>query len=495
MSQTVRSADDARHQLYEIMKRDDSFEQKAKDALELGTAYLDVDSGFLTRIESDTDHWETIASTDGADGLVPLGMTSNLNGMYCRHTIERDSPLALHDIPNQQTAVEAAEFDCYHGTTLTVNDEIYGTVCFVAVDARNDPFSEAETMFAELVGRLLEHELEYERQRDQLARQTSLVNVLDRVLRHNIRNELTIIRANARLHGEKHEDCSECEQIVESTDQLIGMSETARQLGKSINTEFDRRPIDLVALVDELVGQAAQSYPELPITVDAPDRLVVVAYPSVETAIWELIENVAEHAGECPTAVIRLRDEGEHVAIEIADDGPGLPEAERDVLQTGTETQLVHGSGLGLWSVYWVAVNHRGDLDIDTTDGTRVTLSLPRRDAHSSEGNTVGEPQVARAGDRYETAFEAAAAPVGFLMLAEDSQILEANEHAETLLDCSLAECAGQPITSVLETATGPLGDGSLVDGSGQIEQQDRTLEYRLTADVGSGQHLLVIQE
>ena len=212
MSQTVRSADDARHQLYEIMKRDDSFEQKAKDALELGTAYLDVDSGFLTRIESDTDHWETIASTDGADGLVPLGMTSNLNGMYCRHTIERDSPLALHDIPNQQTAVEAAEFDCYHGTTLTVNDEIYGTVCFVAVDARNDPFSEAETMFAELVGRLLEHELEYERQRDQLARQTSLVNVLDRVLRHNIRNELTIIRANARLHGEKHEDCSECEQ-------------------------------------------------------------------------------------------------------------------------------------------------------------------------------------------------------------------------------------------------------------------------------------------
>ena len=155
MSQTVRSADDARHQLYEIMKRDDSFEQKAKDALELGTAYLDVDSGFLTRIESDTDHWETIASTDGADGLVPLGMTSNLNWMYCRHTIERDSPLALHDIPNQQTAVEAAEFDCYHGTTLTVNDEIYGTVCFVAVDARNDPFSEAETMFAELVGRLL----------------------------------------------------------------------------------------------------------------------------------------------------------------------------------------------------------------------------------------------------------------------------------------------------------------------------------------------------
>ncbi|WP_336328054.1 ATP-binding protein [Halovenus sp. HT40] len=495
MSQIVRNADEARHQLYEIMKRDGSFEQKAKEALELGKAYLDVDSGFLTRIESDTDHWETIVSTDGTDGLVPPGMKSNLSGTYCRHTLERDSPLALHDIPGQQTAVEAEKFDCYHGTTLTVNDEIYGTVCFVAVDARSDPFSEAETMFAELVGRLLEHEIEHERQRDQLARQTSLVNVLDRVLRHNIRNELTIIRANARLHGEKHEDCSECEQIVESTDQLIGMSETARQLGKSINAEFDRRPIDLVALVNDLAQQATESYSELSITVDAPDRLVVVAYPSVETALWELIENVAKHAGESPTATLRLRDDDEHVAIEIGDDGPGLPEAERDVLQTGTETQLAHGSGLGLWSVYWVAVNHRGDLDIDTTDGTRITLSLPRQDADLSDGGAIsaGELQVARAGDRYETAFDAA--PIGVVMLAENGQILEANDHAETLLDCPVPESAGKQITSVLETATGPLGDGSLADGTGQIEHQGHALDYRLTADVGSGQHLLVIQE
>lgn len=495
MSQTVPSGDEVRRQLYEIMKQEDSFEQKATEALELGKSYLNVDSGFLTRIEPETDHWETVVSTGGTDALVPTGTTKHLSGTYCRHTLERDSPLALHDIPGQQTPVKPAEFDCYHGTTLTVNDEAYGTVCFVALDARSDPFSEAETMFAELISRLLEHELEHERQRDQLARQTSLVNVLDRVLRHNIRNELTIIRANARLHGEKHENCSECERIVESANQLIGMSETARQLGKSINAEFDRRPTNLVAVVEKLAQQARESYPELSITLDVPDRLVVRAYPSVETALWELLENASEYAGESPAVDIRLRDAGEYVEIEISDDGPGLPDSERDVLQTGTETKLIHGSGLGLWSVYWVAISHRGELDIDTTDGTRVTLSLPYRTVETPGDveTFANKPQIARAGDRYETLFDAA--PVGFAMLAESGQILEANDRAEMLLDCSAAEYAGQLITDVVETATGALGDGSFADGRGQIEQGGRTLTYRLAANVGSGQHLLVIDE
>jgi signal transduction histidine kinase len=490
VSQTALDADEARHRLYEIMKRDGAFEQKAKEALELGKSYLNVDTGFLTRIESETDHWETVVSTDDADGPVPAGMTQNLSGTHCRYTLERDSPLALHNIPEQETTVESNGFDCYHGTTLTVNGEVYGTVCFLARDARSSSFSEAETMFAELVSRLLEHELEHERQRERLARQTSLVNVLDRVLRHNIRNELTIIRANARLHTEEHDDCSECEQIVDAADELIETSETARQLGKSINAEFDRRPMDLVSTVEELAQQAREAYPAVSITVDAPERLVVAAYPSIQTALWELLENIGEHAGDAPAAEIRLRGTEESISISVADNGPGLPDTERDVLQTGTETQLVHGSGLGLWAVYWVAVSHRGELTIDTDGGTRVTLSIPRREADVTDGV---EPQIARAGGRYETVFEAA--PVGLVVLAENGQILDANPHAERLLGWAETEYVGQPIMTLVETATGPLGTDIVADGSGEIQRVDHSLRYRLAAQIGSGQHLLVVQD
>jgi two-component sensor histidine kinase len=347
-------------------------------------------------------------------------------------------------------------------------------------------------MFAELVSRLLEHELEHERQREQLSRQTSLVNVLDRVLRHNIRNELTIIRANARLHGEKHEDCDECEQIVTAADELIDMSETARQLGKAINADLDRRPLDLTTVVRSVVEQAREMYPDLTIDVDIPDRLVVVAYPSVETALWELLENVGEHAGERPHATISLSESDDRVHLEAADDGPGLPNSEQDVLQAGTETQLAHGSGLGLWSVYWVALNHRGELHLDTTDGTRVTLSLP----HQTADETIGshsDPQVERAGERYETAFEHA--PTGLVVLAEDGEVFEANAHAKRLVDCGGESERGLSFSTLVDAATGPLADDTLSAGQGQLERADQTLSYRLATDVGADQHLLVIEE
>ena len=101
MSAGSLDADEARHRLYGIMKGDDPFESKAREALELGTAYLGVETGFVTRIEPEIDYWETVVSTDGAGGMVPEGMRTDLSGTYCRHTLERDSPLALHDVPNQ----------------------------------------------------------------------------------------------------------------------------------------------------------------------------------------------------------------------------------------------------------------------------------------------------------------------------------------------------------------------------------------------------------
>jgi nitrogen-specific signal transduction histidine kinase len=485
-------ADEARHRLYGIMKGDDPFESKAREALELGTAYLGVETGFVTRIEPEIDYWETVVSTDGAGGMVPEGMRTDLSGTYCRHTLERDSPLALHDVPNQSFDPGTDGFDCYHGTTLTVGGEPYGTVCFVSRTARDRPFTEAETMFAELVSRLLEHELEHERQQERLARQTSLVNVLDRVLRHNIRNKMTVVRANARLHGERHGGCTECEKIVDAANELIDMSETARQIGKSINAEFERRPLDIGDLLREVGERAGEAYPDATVDVDVPDGLVFPALPSLETAVWELVENAGRYAGPGPRIRIAGRDRDDCVEIEVADDGPGLPAAERDVLQTGTETQLAHGSGLGLWSAHWVATSHGGTMDIDTDDGTRVTLTLPRPGPGGER-----EPRISRAEDRYEAAFENRA--VGMALLDDESHITEVNDRTATLLDRSESAVVGRPIAEVLTSVTGPLATSRAAAGEGRCTvdtaEGPRELRYTVTPETAPGQRLVVFGE
>jgi signal transduction histidine kinase len=67
------------------------------------------------------------------------------------------------------------------------------------------------------------------------------------------------------------------------------------------------------------------------------------------------------------------------VAVTVSDDGPGLPETEREVL-TGkmSVTPLDHGSGLGLWLVRWIVTAYGGDVTYADrpNGGSDITLTL-----------------------------------------------------------------------------------------------------------------------
>lgn len=97
-------------------------------------------------------------------------------------------------------------------------------------------------------------------------------------------------------------------------------------------------------------------------------------------AIDELLTNAIEHAdSSTPTVWVTVRDGEAFARLDIADDGPGLPEMERQVLESGTETPLRHSSGLGLWLVRWIVKDLGGDVTARERDGggTVISLRLP----------------------------------------------------------------------------------------------------------------------
>lgn len=102
-----------------------------------------------------------------------------------------------------------------------------------------------------------------------------------------------------------------------------------------------------------------------------------------------LIENAIErNDAETPRVVVsvaRSADDGEFIALRIRDNGPGIPAMEREVLEQGSETPLVHGSGLGLWLVYWSVTGLGGTVTFEATEprGSIVTVRLPAGDASS----------------------------------------------------------------------------------------------------------------
>ena len=247
-------------------------------------------------------------------------------------------------------------------------------------------------------------------------RRRQRLGVLNRVLRHNLRNDLSVVQlyADQLVETGRGETPELAETIRAQAAGLLELGDKAREAADALDTEGSRRTIPVAAILEEAVGGAGEPSNETDdghgedgagpqsVTLSVPKELAAHVDPAPLTlAVANLVENAREH-GAPPTQVTAWGD-GDEVVIEVRDEGPGVPEHELDMLRAETETALEHGSGLGLWLVRWGVDAVGGELTVDTTDGTTATLRVPGRVAEGTdtagaadtsrvtETNTVGE--------------------------------------------------------------------------------------------------------
>jgi len=212
---------------------------------------------------------------------------------------------------------------------------------------------------------------------DELRRERRL-EVLNRFLRHNVRNESVVIQARAELLSETltGEQADHAATIERAVDRLVESGDKARTLSEAGTESEDLEPVALRELVDGVVETLSSTY-DGEIAVDVADELTVQSQPVLlEVLVTNLVENALQHVPQ-PHVTIRGTVDDETVALSVTDDGPGIPDHELSVLERGQETALSHGSGIGLWLVRWATTSLSGDLRFDTTEGTTVTVRLP----------------------------------------------------------------------------------------------------------------------
>lgn len=498
---TTISIGEARQQLHETLRTDRPFDEKARTALELGRQYLGADGGLLVRIDRENNHWEPVITTDIAAESFSFSHDPDLGETYCGETIDHNTPFVLHDSANQgwadDPAFEFCEFHTYLGVPLILNEDAYGTVCFVAKEPRSEPFGNAETWFAEHLTRLLERELERKHVEAELTNQTNLATVLNRVLRHNLRNDISVIRGYTELMAEQLDDEPVAETVLAHIDDLIKLSQKARELEEVISASSERQYTEITSLVENIVGTISDEYPSSSISVEYDGEIRIGVLRNFDRAIEELVENAVKHSGDSPRVTISIETVANGVEIRISDDGPGLPDHEAKVLADGKETPLAHGTGLGLWLAYWIIMNHDGSLDSTVTnDGTTMTISVP-------EKPTVGAQQqlteLTRSRDKYKAAFQEANEAI--VIVDDNGRIMDANPATSTVFGLDHQKLMGRPIAEFLSDdfefktewrellETGGERDIAPVLG---IDGVDRVLEYSATADIIPGQHLFV---
>jgi PAS domain S-box-containing protein len=214
---------------------------------------------------------------------------------------------------------------------------------------------------------------------EQRERQRRL-EVLNRVLRHNLRNDMTVVLGTAeeiRRRNESPANEALLETLIRKAEQVVSLSDRAREIEAAVRRDGQPdRQVSPTELVDDVVDELAPEHPEATLTTDC-ERVPPVADRRLRTAIYEVVENALAH-NDAPTVEVTVGADQGSVEIVVEDDGSGIPDDELAVVTGDVPiTQLTHGTGLGLWLITWLAESSGGTVSFESGEGTTVTLRLP----------------------------------------------------------------------------------------------------------------------
>ena len=253
------------------------------------------------------------------------------------------------------------------------------------------------------------------------------LSVLDRVLRHNIRNRTNVIVGTAKLLLDAERDRetgtngstaaqsadagavdyeASLERIVAAGEELYEIGEQAREF-QAVVADDDT---DLVSTNLSTVFRRIQAGTHGSFELDAPAEPVeVLAHPKLPVALSagvELLEGDENgERGGLRDVTIRIRRDGEFVTVELADHGEAIPRADLEAIAAERETAVDHSRGMELWIVRWTVLASGGETSVTFDGPPTLTITLQAVDGETdteAADDSGAAPPPPRENDRVE---------------------------------------------------------------------------------------------
>lgn len=231
------------------------------------------------------------------------------------------------------------------------------------------------------------HVIQFHQDITERERTRRLVDLFNRIHRHNLRNELNVIMGYSQLIGDTdierqpQEIANAGATIHRTAASLYASTGRIRELERYTHQERQPTRIDPGAMLSRVVEPFCKTYPDSTIELTVATERDICAGSELERAISELVNNALTHNEASTHINVGVAEVGDQLEITVVDDGAGISAQEAGFISTGRETALQHGSGVGLWFVNWIVTRYGGSFQIepacdDEPHGTVATVTI-----------------------------------------------------------------------------------------------------------------------
>jgi signal transduction histidine kinase len=374
-----------------------SIEAAGPRVLEAVVATLDWVHAELWMVDDETIRAVARWSSPGWPTGIPVPERLAYGQGLAGRSWQVDKPLWIRDVGRPQSLISPdTSADRLHTALAIPVHDASGPIGVLTVfaDAVEDPEDELVALMSGIaahIGQCVER-LRVEDLQRQLTRSKNEYLAL---IGHELRTPLTSISAYTELLREADEAT-----LVRDGPRLIKVIErNSYQLREIINellelsaldaghADVRRTPMDLAAVVREVVDRARAAIDGAPVVIDAdlPGELIV---PGDKDRLRHIVENLLGSAVRFSPdgghVAVSLRSNGRAAELAVSDAAGDVPRAEREQMFTGHfrtargHDRVIPGSGLGLTLSRAVVEKHHGSIELTGGDeGTTVLVRIP----------------------------------------------------------------------------------------------------------------------
>lgn len=216
--------------------------------------------------------------------------------------------------------------------------------------------------------------------KQEILRHEQRLEVVNRVLRHNIRNDLNVVQGILELLADTEGLAPETQDRIslarKHTNSVVEIAEKARYVQQTMGTA-SVEPQSLNEIIEAAVDEVITEYPDADVQISGPREMKVLADDNLDVAIQEALENgIIHQEAPSPTVFMEVsRLSSETARIEIQNKG-SIPHQDRYTLTEEEETKLEHASGLGLWLIKWIVENAHGTVEFPESKSGQAQLRI-----------------------------------------------------------------------------------------------------------------------